>query len=184
MALARIHITGASGAGVTTLGRALASRLAFPHHDSDDYFWLPTDPPYRDPRPREDRLRLAHEMFVGRRDWVLSGSMDGWGDSLMPLLDLVVFLHATTAVRLARLRERETRHFGADACAPGAWRHEETEDFLDWASHYEDGTREGRSLAKHEAWLARLTCPVLRLDGTEPTATLVDAVVARLATLR
>jgi adenylate kinase family enzyme len=181
MSLARIHITGASGAGVTTLGRALASRLAFPHHDSDDYFWLPTNPPYRERRPRADRLRLAQEMFVDRGDWVLTGSLDGWGDPLMPLFDLVVYLHTSTEVRLARLRERETRHFGTDACGPGGWRHAETEEFIDWAAHYEDGTREGRSQAKHEAWLARLTCPVLRLDGTEPTVSLVDAVIAQLA---
>jgi adenylate kinase family enzyme len=32
----RIHVTGASGAGVTTLGRALADALAIPHHDTDD----------------------------------------------------------------------------------------------------------------------------------------------------
>jgi adenylate kinase family enzyme len=32
----RIHITGASGAGVTTRGRALADALALPHHDTDD----------------------------------------------------------------------------------------------------------------------------------------------------
>jgi shikimate kinase len=32
----RIHITGASGAGVTTLGRALADALATSHHDTDE----------------------------------------------------------------------------------------------------------------------------------------------------
>ena len=42
----RIHIMGASGAGVTTLGRALADTLGLPHHDTDDYYWRPTDPPY------------------------------------------------------------------------------------------------------------------------------------------
>jgi ABC-type dipeptide/oligopeptide/nickel transport system ATPase subunit len=40
----RIHLMGASGTGVTTLGRALADALAIPHHDTDDYFW---QPPYR-----------------------------------------------------------------------------------------------------------------------------------------
>ena len=59
----RIHLMGASGSGVTTLGRALAGRLALPHHDSDDYFWLPTAPPYQTTRPAADRLRLMREMF-------------------------------------------------------------------------------------------------------------------------
>jgi shikimate kinase len=46
----RIHIMGASGSGVTCLGRTLADALAIPHHDTDDYFWQPTVPPYRDIR--------------------------------------------------------------------------------------------------------------------------------------
>jgi len=41
----RIHLTGASGCGVTTIGRALATRLALPVPDTDDYYWLPTDIP-------------------------------------------------------------------------------------------------------------------------------------------
>ena len=79
----RIHITGASGAGITTLGRALADALAVPHHDTDDYFWQPTSPPYQRNREKADRLRLMQEMFLGRAEWVLSGSLDGWGDPLI-----------------------------------------------------------------------------------------------------
>ena len=44
----RIHITGASGFGVSTLGGALAARLGCAHLDTDDFYWLPTDPPYRE----------------------------------------------------------------------------------------------------------------------------------------
>ena len=50
MKTCRVHIMGASGAGVTSLGRALAEALAVPHHDTDGYFWRPTTPPYRDKR--------------------------------------------------------------------------------------------------------------------------------------
>src|SRR5579883_2513810 len=99
MRLARIHITGASGSGVTTLGRALADRLAFPCHDTDDFLWLPTDPPYRALRPVADRLRLMRELFVARADWVLSGTLAGWGDPLIASFDLVVFLRVDTATR-------------------------------------------------------------------------------------
>lgn len=175
----RIHIMGASGSGVTTLGRALAAHLALPHHDSDDYFWLPTVPPYQTQRAVADRLRLMQEMFLPRADWVLSGSIVGWSAATTTLVahfDLVVFMQTSPEVRLQRLRAREAAHFGADAVAPGGWRHDETEVFVEWASHYEDGTREGRSLAKHEAWLARLPCRVLRLDGSQP----VEANVAEI----
>jgi adenylate kinase family enzyme len=176
----RIHIMGASGAGITTLGRATADALALPHHDTDDYFWLPTSPPYRKKRDPADRLRLMGELFLDRPDWVLSGSVEGWGDSIAPLFDLVIFLEAPIEVRLSRLRDRETRHFGIDAVSPGGWRHEETEDFVEWASHYEDGSREGKCLTRHLAWLGKLNCPVLRLDGTRPVRDLVREIAAAL----
>jgi len=170
----RIHLMGASGAGVTTLGRALAGRLALPHHDSDDYFWLPTVPPYQTTRPPADRLRLMREMFLPRLDWVLSGTVTGWGDELIQLFDLVVFVTTPRELRMQRLRAREAAHFGADAVVPGGWRHQETESFVGWASHYEAGDREGRSLPKDEAWLSGLPCPVVRVDGSRPLADLVE----------
>lgn len=176
MQRSHILITGASGAGGTTLGRALATALALPHHDTDDYYWTPTIPPYRVVRPLADRLRLAREMFLPRAGWVLSGAVDNWGADVVDGLDLVVFVLTPTDVRLERLRAREARHFGAEAIGAGGWRHSEAEEFFDWASHYDDGTREGRSRARHEAWLGGLECPVVRLDGTQP----VDDMVAEL----
>jgi adenylate kinase family enzyme len=176
----RIHVFGASGAGVTTLGRALADRLAIPHHDTDDYFWLPTSPPYRTQRAVPDRLRLVHEMFLQRDAWVLSGSLDGWGGSLATWFDVVAFVYAPTAIRLRRLRDREARHFGRDAVSPGGWRYQETEDFIEWAAHYDDATREGRTLPRHQAWLHTLPCPVLRLDGTLPVPELLEQVIRTL----
>ena len=181
MRASRVHVMGASGTGVTTLGCALANTLAIPHHDTDDYYWRPTTPPYREERPAADRLRLMEELFLGRLDWVLSGSLEGWGDSIVPSFDLVVFLSARTEVRLRRLRDREARHFGADAVSPGGWRHQETEEFIEWASHYDDGSREGRNLLRHEAWLKTMKCPVLRADGTRATADLVGKIIRALA---
>jgi adenylate kinase family enzyme len=177
MKSSRIHVTGATGSGVTSLGRAAADALALPHHDTDDYFWLPTVPPYREPRKVSERLRLMREMFLPRADWVLSGGLDGWGDDIIPHFDLVIFLTTPHELRIKRLRAREATHFGADVIAPGGWRHAETEAFIEWASHYEDGTREGRNLARHQAWLARLPCPVLRLDGSRPLSELVAEVL-------
>ena len=169
----RIHITGASGAGVTSLGRALADALAITHHDTDDYFWLPTNPPYREMRDVADRLRLMREVFLERPDWVLSGSLDGWGDPIVAFFDLVIFLYVPTPIRLERLRARESQRLGADAVAPGGAMHQKAEEFFEWASHYDDGTREGRNLARHQAWLAALSCRVLRLDGTRQLPELV-----------
>jgi adenylate kinase family enzyme len=105
----RIHIMGASGAGVTSLGRALRDTLAIPHHDTDDYFWQPTIPPYQKRREIAERLRLMREVFLPRADWVLSGSLEGWGDPVIPHFDLVVFLATSREIRLHRLRARAFR---------------------------------------------------------------------------
>src|SRR5262245_57705431 len=98
--VARIHITGASGAGVTTLGRALARRLDAPQFDVDDFYWLPPDPPFVEKRPVASRLELLGERLAASR-WILSGSLVGWGDPLIPLFDLVVFIYTPAEVRLA-----------------------------------------------------------------------------------
>jgi adenylate kinase family enzyme len=176
----RIHITGASGSGTTSLGRAVASALAASHHDTDDYFWLPTTPPFREKRDIVERLRLMMDLFLPRAEWVLSGSLQGWGDPLISYFDIVVFLYTPKEVRLKRLRNREAARFGADAVAPGGWRHDETERFIDWASQYDDGDRVSRTLEKHLVWLAALSCPVLRLDGARPLPELVSQVIVAL----
>jgi adenylate kinase family enzyme len=180
MGTQRIHITGASGAGVTTLGRSLANALAAPHHDTDDYFWLPTTPPFREKRDAADRLRLMRQLFLPRAEWVLTGSLQGWGDPLISYFDMVVFLYTPKEVRLKRLRDRETARFGAEAVAPGGWRHDETERFIEWASQYDDGEQASRTLERHQAWLAALPCRVLRLDGSGPLPELVGQVIAAL----
>jgi hypothetical protein len=70
----RVHIVGASGAGTTTLGRALARRLTCPHLDTDDYFWLPSQPPFQNIRPAVERRTLLGADLARHPGWVLSGS--------------------------------------------------------------------------------------------------------------
>ncbi|MFI5013985.1 MAG: hypothetical protein ACHQAY_16715 [Hyphomicrobiales bacterium] len=174
-----IHITGASGSGVTTLGRALARKTGAVHLDTDDFYWSPVEPKFSVKRDVSERLLLLDAAFrtAGRRGWILSGSVGQWADPILSLFSLVVFLHAPAEIRAARLRRREAEQFGSEAIAPGGARHEEHEAFIRWATDYDGGTREGRNLARHEAWLKRLTCPVLRLNGAEPVDGLVRGVL-------
>src|SRR6266487_6632344 len=87
----RIHILGASCSGTTTLGRGLAERLQYPHFETDDYFWLPTDPPYTQQRVRTERAQLLMDEVTAHDAWVVSGSLCGWGDVAIPLFELVAF---------------------------------------------------------------------------------------------
>ncbi|HEX8262250.1 MAG TPA: AAA family ATPase [Allosphingosinicella sp.] len=174
--LARVGITGASGCGVTTLGGALAESLGAVHIDTDDHFWIATDPPYRLKRDVPDRLAgiAAEQARSGR--WVMSGTLDGWAEPALRDAQLIVFLEVPTEIRLDRLRRRERARFG-DSLLPGGAMHETHREFIEWAARYEAGTEPGRSRPRHEQWLAGLALPVLRLDGTRPTTELVAAVL-------
>ena len=174
--LSRVGITGASGCGVTTLGAALAERLGAVHVDTDDHYWVASDPPYREKRGVPERLaRIAAEQALTGR-WVLSGTLDRWAEPAVSEAELIVFLEVPTEVRMERLRQRERARFG-DSLLPGGAMHDTHREFIEWAAHYEDGTLPGRSRPKHERWLAGLRTPVLRLDGTRPTMELVEAVL-------
>ena len=174
--LHRVGITGASGCGVTTLGAALAARLGAVHIDTDDHYWLATDPPYQRKRDVAERLeRIAFEQARTGR-WVISGTLDRWAEPVTRDSDLIVFLQVPTPIRLKRLAERERARFG-EALDPGGAMHATHLEFIHWAAEYETGALPGRSRPLHEAWLAGLRKKVLRLDGTRPTDELVRAVL-------
>jgi uridine kinase len=166
----RVLITGASGSGTTTLGRALAQRLGASFFDADDYFWLPTSPPFKTKRDEESRLRLLSADLREAGLAVVAGSIMNWGAELEDGFTLIVFLTLDAEIRVARLRVRELALLGRiDA------------EFLDWARQYDEGRLPGRSRARHERWLSERHCPVLRLDGDLATAERVDQVIEALS---
>ena len=162
---------GASGTGTTTLARGMADQWAVPHADADDYFWLPSDPPYVEKRPEAERVALMERLFVPRASWVLSGSMTGWGNDVVARCDAVVFLTLDSAERLRRLEARERARYEGGAVDEVA-----SAEFLEWARGYDDPSFDGRSRVVHEEWLAARDQPVLRLDsGAGP-----DSLVAQV----
>ncbi len=108
----RIHITGASGSGTTTLGRVLGQRLNVPHLDSDSFFW-------------SRRIRRLRRLVLCQTGWLwfrlqwmefrmgvfwISPEM---GAPLEPLYDLIVFLRLDPVIRMNRIRLREKERYGA-----------------------------------------------------------------------
>ncbi|SMY07697.1 AAA family ATPase [Flavimaricola marinus] len=174
----RVHITGASASGTTTLGRALATAWSVPCHDTDDFYWYPSNPPYQTKRPDDERLALMRSLFVPRPAWVLTGSLMGWGNQLIPEFDLAVFLTLDPDIRLARLAAREANRPDADLLAAGGPLYEAHQAFLRWASRYDDPEFKGRSRKRHEEWLATLACPVICLDSSAPVQDLVAAILS------
>ena len=175
----RIHILGASGSGTTTLASAVAQHLGCTHLDTDDFYWLPTEPKFEQIRPVEDRTALLASALDQADSWVLSGSLCGWGDVFIPRFDLVVFLYIPPDVRLARLAQREVNRYGADAIAPGGPRDAKYQTFMAWAAAYDTG-QVSRTLTIHEHWLTTLPCPVLRLTTPAPLADHLHHVLSHL----
>jgi hypothetical protein len=166
----RVLVTGAAGSGTTTLATALSRHWRVAAIEADEFLWLPTDPPYTSKRESEQRRTLFEQELRSRESCVVAGSVVGWG--VEALLDLVVFLHVETAVRVRRLRAREEARFGTANPA-----------FLQWAAQYDEGPPEGRGLARHEAWLRSLECPVIRLVGESPVAEQVARIAAVVSNL-
>jgi adenylate kinase family enzyme len=165
-----ILITGASGSGTSTLGAALARELGIAHLDADDYYWLPTEPPFTKKRDRAERLSSVLRDVREKQSAVLAGSVMEWGVELENAFDLIVFLYVDAAIRVERLRARELERFGMS-----------DPEFLAWAAQYDEGALDGRSLARHRAWLAARTCPVLELRGDHSVGVRVAAVVKYVA---
>jgi adenylate kinase family enzyme len=180
----RIHILGASGSGVSTLGTKLASALSIPVFDVDDYYWLPTNPPYTTKRPIPERISLLIPILRHAQEesggWVLSGSMGAWGVEIMEDVEYVLFVDTATDVRMKRLREREFRNHG-ERIHEGGDMHEESVKFLAWAEAYEDpDLEEGRSRAKHEQWLREVKVPFTRLWGDQEESVVLKAALKAL----
>jgi len=175
----RIHVTGGSGSGTTTLGRAIAGRYGHIHLDTDDFFWEATDPPFTTRRSREERVRLLREALDAADRWVLSGAIGPWGYDLVDLFDLVVWLTVPPRIRLARLRARESADYGMRIVRGGDM-HDGFEDFMRWAASYDTADTSARSYARHAEWTASLRCPTIRVDGDHPVEETLRLVETRL----
>jgi len=171
----KLHILGASGAGVTTVGWALAARHGLLHLDSDDYYWQQTDPPFTTINPIEVRWRLLNAAIGNADNWLISGSMHSWCEPYVDLFDAVIYLDVATEIRISRLRERERRQF-RDRILPGGDMHVNHQEFIRWAAQYDEGFLSGRSRPRHERWLKQLRCPIIRIVGDYP----VDETVRRI----
>lgn len=161
-----IHIFGAAGSGTSTLGRKICSETGYRFMDVDDYFWLPTDPQYTAKREPKERLRLIQNDIREAENVVLSGSLVGWGDALIPLFTLAIRLETSTDIRIRRLRARERQQFG-NRIDPGGDMYKIHEDFIEWAMGYDDGDCSMRSRAKHDAWQKLLPCRLIVLNGAD-----------------
>jgi adenylate kinase family enzyme len=163
----KLHIFGASGSGVTTLGKLLADKLGIEYFDSDDYFWIKSDPPFTQRRDPYERNHLISKDINETENWILGGSIIHWGDNLFPDFDLIVFLYLPQEIRIERLKKRELERYG-DVIYTDENRAKQFNDFIAWAKDYDNNTGlANRTLKAHEAWLGQTKNPFLKIVGNQ-----------------
>lgn len=158
----KIHIFGASGSGVTTLGEKLSEHLQIPYFDTDFYYWEKSEPPFtvrRNPQLRNEMIISDMRMY---ESWILGGSVNSWGEDLFRPFDLAVFLWIPGEVRLERLRKREFQRYG-DIIYTDPARNRQYLNFIQWASEYDSGGLTSRTIEAHEKWMSGLDAHVLQL---------------------
>lgn len=176
----KILLFGGAGSGVTTLGEALSKKLDLPYYDSDNYFWLKTNPPFTQRGEPSDRNQLLLKDLKQTEGWILGGSVINWGEYLFPNIDLVVFLYLPKAIRMDRVQKREWERYG-EAIFTNPERQEQYHKFMAWAADYDDATGiANRTLKAHQLWLKKITAPVLNIIGDLSVEARVKLVIDKL----
>ncbi|MEY8760994.1 AAA family ATPase [Chryseobacterium tongliaoense] len=161
----KIHIFGASGSGVTTLGKALSEKLNMEYFDSDDFFWLKTKVPFTERQAPETRNATLFQKLNATTNWILGGSIIHWDENIFPEFDLVIFLYLPQDIRLERLKKREIERYG-DEITLNPERKEKFEKFINWARDYDEDTGIAkRTFNAHRDWLSKISCPVVEING-------------------
>lgn len=161
-----IHIYGASGSGTSTLGKFISEQLEYTFMDTDDYFWLPTNPKYIKKREIAERLQMMKKDILHSDKVVISGSLVDWGDDLIPYFTLAVRVVTDKNVRIERLKEREKKHFGS-RIEIGGDMYQNHVEFIEWAAAYDTGDIHMRSKSKHDHWQKLLKCKQITVNGED-----------------
>jgi adenylate kinase family enzyme len=159
----QLLITGGPGSGATTTGKAMSKMLEIPCFDSDGFFHKPTEPPYQEQYSKEERSRLLQEKLASSGSWILSGSISAW-EVTDVFFSHAVILNIGTQARISRLKFRERERFGSRIDKGGDMFDEHT-GFMQWASCYESGELDGRSLPVERKLLASNCTRVLEIEN-------------------
>lgn len=156
---AGIIIFGANGCGKTTLGRELAKALKFQRIDVEDYYFEQSDIFYQNPRAKDDVIRLMLADIKKYGSFVLSGVTGDYGEKIVSMYRLAVYLSAPVDLRMERIKQRAIDKYGARAM-PNGDMYEDRQRFIEFAR--------ARDLSQIEQWANTLTCPIIRIDATNP----------------
>ena len=148
-----IQICGLNGSGKSTLGKALAERMGL-------YFSRPnTDEPYVNPKSRTEVERLLMEEVSKHPDFVFSAVKGDYGEDIIPMYNYVILIEVPKEIRSQRVRNRSFQKFGSRMLIGGDLYSRE-EAFFQMVD-----SRPDNYIAN---WLQKVSCPIIRVDGTNP----------------
>lgn len=155
----KIAVVGANGSGKTTLGARLAELAGARHMDIEDYYFNESAVPYACPRSTSEvqELLAADIKKFGR--FVLSAVNCDFGEEINAFYNGVVYIKVPLEIRLERVRKRSAAKFGARILEGGDM-YEQEQNFFQFVA--------SRTMEQTEAWLRRIRCPVMEVDGTQP----------------
>lgn len=156
-----IAIAGANGSGKSTLGKYMADLLQYRHMDAEDYYFRESAIPYENSRTKEEVQKLLYADIKKYGQFIVSAVNCDFGEKINRLYDFVVFIDVPLEIRLERVKQRSLRQFGS-RILPGGDLYEQEQRFFSFVA--------SRTMEKTEAWLERVKCPVIHIDGTRPIA--------------
>ncbi len=170
-----ILICGLNGAGKSTIGRSLAERMSYRFIDNEDLYFPKTDRSYAYSNPRSDAeaMRILEELIDNDDRFIFAAVKGSYGEKLLSRLDCVILVEAPKATRMERVKQRSAQKFGDRILPGGDLAQRENEWFNKVESRPEDLVL---------TWLAdaRLTCPIIRVDGTRPVEVNVASLLSVL----
>ncbi len=154
-----ICVCGLNGSGKTTLAKALSQKINFCHFDIEDYYFgNKNGVPYAQARTRDQVEALLMEDIQKNPKFVFSAVNGNFNEAITSKYKLVIYLSAPLDERMRRIKQRAYDKFGNRVLEGGDMYGQEQKFFEICV---------GRSDEKIVKWLEALSCPVMRLDGTE-----------------
>ena len=185
-----IAIFGLNGAGKSTLTHALAKKLNYYEIDVEDYYFpeqresrrqaleqegesdtkFSEEIPYSNPKSKEEAQTAILSDIKAHPKFILSGVNMNWCEEILSNIELAFWVKAPLEERIKRIQQREEKRFGARVLTGGDM-YEQQKEFRRVAAG-----REEKSL---EECAAKLSCPVVVLDGTMPVEENIEIIIAK-----
>ncbi len=169
-----ILVCGLNGAGKSTLGRALAAEISYHFVDMEDIYYSKKenpDYPYEKPRSYEEAVSLLLEVFAEEQNVVLASVTGDFGEEVLSHFRQVIYIELPRDIRIKRVYERSYEKFGDKMREGGAF-YEQVRNFHDFVRSRDENLV--------EKWLSKLSCPMIRVDGTLPIQDLVKLLTEQL----